>query len=150
MGGGQDVVVGGGVTDDHGDAAGACGAVQHQGAVGLGDQRPQAVVPVGEVLQDRGLGRLGVGEVDAGEPGLGDLERGVDVQTAVALPVGEEALAGAEREEHAAADGRARGVTAVNPNIPFPAQPGGEGWVYLGWAPDGALVTLFFGSRRDV
>ncbi|WP_370101173.1 hypothetical protein [Streptacidiphilus sp. MAP12-20] len=40
--------------------------------------------------------------------------------------------------------------TPVNPHIPFPAQPSGEWWVYLGWALGGVLVTLLFGSRRDV
>ncbi|KIQ64894.1 hypothetical protein TR51_12405 [Kitasatospora griseola] len=38
----------------------------------------------------------------------------------------------------------------VNPNIPFPAEPAGEWVVYLGWALGGIVVTLFFGTRRDV
>ncbi|MER8185157.1 ABC transporter permease [Kitasatospora sp. NPDC094015] len=40
--------------------------------------------------------------------------------------------------------------TPVNSHIPFPARPGGEWWVYLGWGLGGVLVTLLVGSRRDV
>jgi hypothetical protein len=76
----------------------------HQGALGVRDQRPQALVPPVEVLEDGLLGDLGVGEVDPVQPLLGRLHRRVHMQAAVALPVGEEAPARAEREQRAAAD----------------------------------------------
>lgn len=87
-------------------------------AVSVGDEGPQALVPAVEVLQDTLLGRFGVGEVNGAGAGGGPVggrpQGGVDVQRAVGVAVGEEALLLTEREQHASADdGGALGVAGA-------------------------------------
>jgi hypothetical protein len=87
---------------------------RRRGAVGVGDQRAQGLVPTLEVREDGLLRRLGVGEVDAVGPVLSRGERGVDVEAAVGFAMGEEALVVAETDEETPADqGGARRVVGV-------------------------------------
>jgi hypothetical protein len=79
-------------------------AARHHRAVGVGEQRAQGPGPAPELVQDGLLRRLRAGEVDAVQPVLAGLERGVDVQAAVALAVAEESLAVAEADEETPAD----------------------------------------------